>query len=93
MRADQIPVTRTPELGASEETNTCIPEARTVWIDAAKGIGICLVVWGHVVRGVEASQIDVGVPVLRVLDYVIYSFHMPLFFFMSGILFKPGVTF
>ena len=80
-------------LGRSEGTISSNPETRSEWIDAAKGIGICLVVWGHVVRGVDASEIDAGFPILSVIDYSIYSFHMPLFFFISGVLFKPGVTF
>lgn len=45
------------------------------WIDYAKGIGIFLMVVGHS-----------GLP-----DYVqkmIWSFHMPLFFFISGVLFN-----
>lgn len=46
------------------------------FIDTAKGIGILLVVIAHV----NYSQ-----PLLT----IIYSFHMPLFFALSGLLFKP----
>jgi len=45
---------------------------RLPFIDAAKGIGILLVVLGH----------SPGLPVFGVV--LIYSFHMPLFFFISG---------
>ncbi|MBC1334710.1 acyltransferase family protein [Listeria booriae] len=48
---------------------------RLAWIDTAKGIGIFLVVWGHF----YASD---------TLKIVIYGFHMPLFFFLSGYLDK-----
>lgn len=48
---------------------------RIEWIDIAKGIGIILVVIGHI------SQI-------KVLNEIIYSFHMPLFFMISGFLHK-----
>ena len=48
---------------------------RIEWIDIAKGIGIILVVIGHI------SQIEV-------LNDIIYSFHMPLFFIISGYLYK-----
>ncbi|MBC2147496.1 acyltransferase family protein [Listeria booriae] len=48
---------------------------RMDWIDTAKGIGIFLVVWGHF----YASD---------TLKIVIYGFHMPLFFFLSGYLYK-----
>nr|WP_284508153.1 acyltransferase family protein [Caballeronia sp. AZ1_KS37] len=45
-------------------------------IDAARGIGIVLVVLGHAI----------GLP--EWLFRVIYSCHMPLFFFLSGYLFN-----
>lgn len=48
---------------------------RIDWMDTAKGIGIFLVVWGHF----YASD---------TLKIVIYGFHMPLFFFLSGYLYK-----
>jgi acyltransferase len=44
---------------------------RLEWLDALKGIGIILVVSGH-----SAAE--------GVLQTYIYSFHMPLFFFISG---------
>ncbi|WP_165971912.1 acyltransferase family protein [Paenibacillus piri] len=49
---------------------------RIDWIDIAKGIGIVLVVVGH------TALEDSG------LGRFIYSFHMPLFFFLSGYLFS-----
>ncbi len=45
------------------------------WVDVLKGIAILLVVVGHVAGGE--------------LRNVIYMFHMPLFFFISGFLFRP----
>lgn len=48
---------------------------RIVWIDIAKGLGILLVVIGHV----------------RTMPFIhecIYLFHMPLFFLLSGMVFK-----
>lgn len=45
------------------------------WIDVMKGIGIISVVAGHIFGG------D--------LSRTIFMFHMPLFFFLSGYLFKP----
>lgn len=45
------------------------------YLDIAKGIGILLVVWGHILL--------VGAP-----HRVIYAFHMPLFFLISGMLFR-----
>jgi len=51
---------------------------RINWIDIAKAVGIYLVVLGH---------LDIT-PVMR---NVIYSFHMPLFFFISGFTFKRAL--
>ncbi|MBY6198756.1 acyltransferase family protein [Vibrio hangzhouensis] len=55
---------------------------KTDWVDYAKGIGIILVVYGHVIRGLENAGISV--PYFNELDTIVYSFHMPLFFFISG---------
>lgn len=49
---------------------------RKVWIDISKGVGIILVVIGHVVS--EKS----------IAHRYIYMFHMPLFFIISGYLFN-----
>lgn len=63
-------------------TNAIVPRIdmdRIQWIDIAKGIGISCVVLGHVI---------VLIPQLSVLFNMIYLFHVPLFFFISGFLFK-----
>ena len=49
---------------------------REIWIDMLRGMGALLVLLGHLVSG--TSQ----------LKFYIYSFHMPMFFFISGYLFK-----
>lgn len=45
---------------------------RIAWIDIARGIGIFLVVLGHCISPSNPA------------NYVIYCFHMPLFFILSG---------
>lgn len=51
---------------------------RIEWIDICKGIGIVLVVIGHT-----------GIGQISTFGYnYIYSFHMPLFYFLSGLTFK-----
>ncbi len=45
---------------------------RIVWLDAARGIGILLIVAGHII------------PMTQPFSHFIYSFHVPLFFFLSG---------
>ena len=67
------------------ESMTSSQEARLVWPDYAKGMGIFLVVVGHVLRGLVKSSIIPGAGIVGFVDAWIYSFHMPLFFFISGI--------
>ncbi|WP_353853887.1 acyltransferase family protein [Bacillus sp. Bos-x628] len=50
---------------------------RLDWVDAAKGMGILLVVMAHV-------------PIPDSLKQFIYSFHMPLFFILSGMMFQSA---
>lgn len=45
------------------------------YLDVARGVGILLVVWAHIVVDGWTHQ-------------VIYAFHMPLFFFLSGMVFR-----
>lgn len=47
---------------------------RIEWIDIARGIGIILVILGHIGIGK--------------IGKFIYSFHIPLFFFLSGYCFS-----
>lgn len=64
------------------------PSGRLGWIDVARGAGILLVVIGHVVIGlVDAGLADRDGALAR-MNAVVYTFHMPLFFFLAG-LFMP----
>lgn len=56
---------------------------RIEYIDIARGIGIVLVVMGH----------NDFAAVSPFLYKVIYSFHMPLFFFLSGYFFNAAIGF
>ena len=53
-----------------------IKSGRVKYIDIARGLAIFLVVWGHTLTSGMKRQ-------------VIYGFHMPLFFIISGALLKP----
>ncbi|EPJ4139137.1 acyltransferase family protein [Klebsiella pneumoniae] len=64
---------------------------RETWVDYAKGIGIILVVFGHANRGLYSSGIYISPEIYHYLDNVIYSFHMPLFFFLSGLFFVSSI--
>lgn len=54
-------------------------QQRITWIDYTKSIGIYIVVLGHL-------------PISDQISTYIYSFHMPLFFFLSGYLLKSTQT-
>ena len=56
---------------------------RLVWVDAAKGAVILLVLLGHAPRLVMREQYA-GIDFMY---FFIYTFHMPLFFFLSGIVY------
>jgi fucose 4-O-acetylase-like acetyltransferase len=64
---------------------------RLHWVDYAKGIGIFLVVVGHVLRGLINSSILQPSALLLFVDRWIYGFHMPLFFFISGLFVKRSL--
>lgn len=64
-----------------------LKNARTEWVDYAKAIGIILVVYGHVARGLFNAGLNVNEAIYKMVDSIIYSFHMPLFFFLSGLFF------
>ncbi len=53
-----------------------MPRERLEWVDAAKGIGIIAVIVGHIWTSGPVRD-------------AVYAFHMPLFFLISGYLFKP----
>lgn len=57
---------------------------RIEWIDIAKGLGILCVFFGHFSVGtVQLFNIQTQLP-----KFLVYSFHMPLFFFLSGYCFS-----
>jgi fucose 4-O-acetylase-like acetyltransferase len=58
---------------------------RSGWVDRARGIGIILVVFGHVLRGLANAGMFPASSPIWLLDYAIYTFHMPLFFLLSGL--------
>ncbi|MGC1377200.1 MAG: acyltransferase family protein, partial [Anaerolineales bacterium] len=55
---------------------------RIEYLDVAKGIGILFVVLGH-------NHIKLEYPIIY---QVVYSFHMPFFFLLSGMFFKTGYS-
>ena len=76
-----IQQTQSKEL--SKPISKAVARARRVeYVDIAKGIGITLVVMGH-------NDFALISPFAHKL---IYSFHMPMFFFMSGLFWSYPVS-
>ncbi|MGL5509084.1 MAG: acyltransferase family protein [Microcoleaceae cyanobacterium] len=67
-------------------------QTRNVWVDYGKGIGIFLVVLGHVIRSLVSSSMVANSLFLQGVDNWIYAFHIPLFFFLSGLFVNRSVT-
>lgn len=65
---------------------------RVPWVDVAKGLGIVLVVVGHVFRGLDEFGLTGDRAMFLAVDRLIYAFHMPLFFFLAGLFFPHGVV-
>ncbi|MBP1862023.1 acyltransferase family protein [Rhizobium herbae] len=63
---------------------------RQTWIDLARAVALVLVVVGHTERGLVAAGIMPGATADD-FDRVIYSFHIPLFFLISGLLFAQSI--
>lgn len=59
------------------EYNQLVENKRIAYIDIAKGIGILFVMLGHCLYSEESP-----------IRLFIYSFHMPLFFVLSGMTYK-----
>lgn len=53
---------------------------RLNWVDAAKGWGMILVVFGHVWRGLISPGVLVQDSFFVRVDSFVYAVHMPLFF-------------
>jgi fucose 4-O-acetylase-like acetyltransferase len=64
---------------------------RIGWIDMARGGAILLVVMGHVWRGLSEGGLIKNEALFQHVDQVIYLFHMPVFFILSGFVFRGRV--
>ena len=61
-----------------------IQKSRLQWIDYLRGIAIILIVYRHVLVGIQRGNIEMP-EILVSANMVFYSFRMPLFFILSGI--------
>lgn len=62
---------------------------RELQYDAVKGGAILLVVFGHVWIGLADAGLIGSARVAQTVEHAIYLFHMPAFFFVSGLFFAP----
>lgn len=69
---------------------TTVPAARAADLDIARALGITLVVAGHALIGIERALGET--PGGRFAIVIIYAVHMPLFFFLSGLLARSALT-
>ena len=60
-------------------------EERIEWVSYVKGFGIILVVYGHLLSSAYHAHLDISENFFVLCDSIVYSFHMPLFFFLAGI--------
>ena len=63
---------------------------RVLYIDLAKCLAIFLVLWGHALSCLASPEV-LHSPIRQTLSNVIYSFHMPLFMFLSGLFASSSV--
>ena len=67
-------------------------QARVEWVDAAKGIGIVLVVFGHAVGGMVAAGLFGADSAWADAYYLVYTFHMPMFLVLAGLFVRERVA-
>jgi surface polysaccharide O-acyltransferase-like enzyme len=70
---------------ASTQSATLVAKNRLAWVDCFKGLCIVLVVFGHVVGGLTAAKVAPERSGFAALRSWVYLFHMPAFFFASGL--------
>ena len=64
---------------------------RLLWVDEIKGFAALCVVLGHVALGYMETDIFAAQgPFINRLHHAVYAFHMPLFFLISGLLFRKA---
>ncbi len=80
----------TPTTEAADATPA--QRVRADWVDVAKGLGIVLVVAGHAIDGLLGAGLADRQGAWGQAFWLIYSFHMPLFFVLAGLFVQPRVS-
>lgn len=71
---------------------SCVSPRRDVLVDVARGIAITLVVVGHTNQGVLRRGWYADPQLGLRIDSFIYAFHMPAFFFLSGLFVRQSLA-
>lgn len=74
------------------DSSAYVKQLRLNWIDYAKGIGIILVVYDHVMSNLRFSGSGIDQTFYDYSYKLITSFHMPLFFFLSGLFIEKSLA-
>ncbi len=70
---------------------TILQKKRMAWVDYLRGIAIILVVYRHVLIGIERSGIFIP-EILVQANMIFFSFRMPLFFILSGLFISSSLV-
>src|SRR5215213_1949504 len=68
-----------------------LQKSRLQWVDYLKGIAILMVVYRHVLLGIERSNIHISESLMNA-NMIFYSFRMPLFFILSGMFISSSIA-
>ncbi|MEO8804605.1 MAG: acyltransferase [Burkholderiaceae bacterium] len=79
------PASPQPLERAADAPRAVRANARAEWVDVAKGMGIVLVVLGHAIGGLVSARLVAPDSAWNATFYLIYTFHMPLFFLLAGL--------
>lgn len=64
---------------------------RKSFLDCIRGLGMLLVVFGHAQRGLHDGHLLPAKYPFEQIDFTLYTFHMPLFFLLSGLYIWPSL--
>ena len=68
-----------------------LEKKRMAWVDYLRGLAIILVVYRHILIGLQRSNLDVP-SALVTANMIFFSFRMPLFFILSGIFINGSIA-
>lgn len=79
---------KSPEQSGTEDASLGVSDGplnkeRDQSVDVLRGLAIVLVVFGHANRGVIDDHVRTALN-LPLIDFVLYTFHMPVFFYLAG---------